>query len=71
MDMGPSVMPVNDFLENGIPLLDKDIEDKIRRASSNGNALRYVCMIEDSRYFCTSVVKLFQMSNNQLLPCVQ
>lgn len=48
-DMGPSVMPVNDFLANGLPLLDKDIEDKIKRASSNGNALRYVCMIEDSR----------------------
>ncbi|KAL1832159.1 hypothetical protein DCAR_0102173 [Daucus carota subsp. sativus] len=48
-DMGPSVMPVNDFMKNGLPLLDKDIEDKIKRASSNGNALRYVCMIEDSR----------------------
>lgn len=63
--MGPSVMPVNDFLASGLPLLDKDIEDKIKRASSNGNALRYVCVIEDSRYFFTSsVVKLLQMSNN-------
>ncbi|KAL8099715.1 hypothetical protein AgCh_032103 [Apium graveolens] len=48
-DMGPNVMPVNDFLENGLPLLDKHIEDKIKKASSNGNALRYVCVIKDSR----------------------
>lgn len=63
-DMGPNIMPVNDFLANGIPLLDKHIEDKIKKASSNGNALRYVCVIEGSRYFCTNVVKLLQMSNN-------
>ncbi|KAL2510958.1 Glyceraldehyde-3-phosphate dehydrogenase-like family protein [Abeliophyllum distichum] len=50
VEMGPDVMPVEDFLVNGLPLLDKDIKNRIDKASSSGNVLRYVCLIEDSRY---------------------
>ncbi|KAK3001236.1 hypothetical protein RJ639_021255 [Escallonia herrerae] len=48
-NMGPNVMSVEDFLADGLPLLDKDIQERVTRASSNGNALRYVCVINDSR----------------------
>ncbi|XP_060170064.1 homoserine dehydrogenase-like isoform X1 [Lycium barbarum] len=48
-EMGPDVMPLEDFLRNGLPLLDKNIEDRINQASANGNVLRYVCFIDDSR----------------------
>ncbi|KAL3530164.1 hypothetical protein ACH5RR_009486 [Cinchona calisaya] len=45
VEMGPNMMPVEDFLVNGLPLLDKGIQDRIMKASSNGNVLRYVCLI--------------------------
>ncbi|KAM3202254.1 bifunctional aspartokinase/homoserine dehydrogenase [Capsicum annuum] len=48
-EMGPDVMPLEDFLVNGLPLLDKKIEDRIKQASANGNVLRYVCLIDDVR----------------------
>ncbi|XP_060170057.1 uncharacterized protein LOC132600732 [Lycium barbarum] len=48
-EMGPDVMPLEDFLRNGLPLLDKNIEDRINQASANGNVLRYACFIDDSR----------------------
>ncbi|KAM7522710.1 hypothetical protein LguiA_012612 [Lonicera macranthoides] len=48
-NMGPDVMSVEDFVVNGLPLLDKDIEERVKKASSNGNVLRYVCVIENSR----------------------
>ncbi|CAL5342925.1 unnamed protein product [Camellia sinensis] len=48
-EMGPNIMHVEDFLVNGLPLLDKGIQERVERASSNGNVLRYVCVIEDSR----------------------
>ncbi|CAL5334745.1 unnamed protein product [Camellia sinensis] len=48
-EMGPNIMHVEDFLVNGLPLLDKGIQERVERASSNGNVLRYVCAIEDSR----------------------
>ncbi|CAL5328057.1 unnamed protein product [Camellia sinensis] len=48
-EMGPNLMHVEDFLVNGLPLLDKGIQERVERASSNGNVLRYVCVIEDSR----------------------
>ncbi|CAN4119083.1 unnamed protein product [Withania somnifera] len=48
-EMGPDVMPLEDFLLNGLPLLDKNFEDKIKQASANGNVLRYVCLIDDAR----------------------
>ncbi|KAL2535985.1 Glyceraldehyde-3-phosphate dehydrogenase-like family protein [Forsythia ovata] len=50
VEMGPDVMPVEEFLVNGLPLLDKDIKNRIDKASSSGNVLRYVCLIENSRY---------------------
>ncbi|CAI9781350.1 unnamed protein product [Fraxinus pennsylvanica] len=49
VELGPDVMPVEDFLVHGLPLLDKDIQNRIDNASSNGKVLRYVCLIEDSR----------------------
>ncbi|KAF5930173.1 hypothetical protein HYC85_031046 [Camellia sinensis] len=48
-EMGPNIMHVEDFLVNGLPLLDKGIQERVEKASSNGNVLRYVCVIEDSR----------------------
>lgn len=48
--MGPNTMSVEDFLNNGLPSLDNGIEERVKVASSNGNVLRYVCMIEGSRY---------------------
>ncbi|KAL3354851.1 hypothetical protein AABB24_019107 [Solanum stoloniferum] len=48
-EMGPDVMPLEDFLVNGLPLLDQKIEDRIKQASANGNVLRYVCLIDDAR----------------------
>lgn len=47
--MEPDKMTVEDFLENGLPLLDKGIQDRVGKASSKGNVLRYVCMIDQSR----------------------
>ncbi|KAL8501767.1 hypothetical protein ACS0TY_021041 [Phlomoides rotata] len=49
VEMGSDVMPLEDFLVHGLPSLDKDIQKKIESASSNGNVLRYVCLIEESR----------------------
>ncbi|XP_051120240.1 uncharacterized protein LOC127244012 [Andrographis paniculata] len=48
-EMGPDVMPLEEFLVKGLPALDKDIEKRIKDASSRGNALRYVCLIETSK----------------------
>lgn len=47
--MGPDKMTVEDFLENGLPLLDKGMQDRVENASSKGNVLRYVCVINQSR----------------------
>ncbi|CAI9105998.1 OLC1v1005046C1 [Oldenlandia corymbosa var. corymbosa] len=49
VEMRPSVMPIEDFLVNGLPQLDADIQDRITKASSKGNVLRYVCLIEKTR----------------------
>ncbi|XP_061343555.1 homoserine dehydrogenase isoform X2 [Gastrolobium bilobum] len=48
-EMGPDVMTVEDFLGRGLLLLDKDIQERVEKAASNGNVLRYVCIIEGSR----------------------
>ncbi|XVF46399.1 hypothetical protein PTKIN_Ptkin03bG0023600 [Pterospermum kingtungense] len=48
-EMGPSKMSVEDFLDCGIVKLDNNIEERVRKASINGNVLRYVCVIEGSR----------------------
>lgn len=47
--MGSNVMSVEDFLDHGLLLLDKDIQERVNKASLNGNVLRYVCVIEGSR----------------------
>ncbi|GMY10246.1 homoserine dehydrogenase [Fagus crenata] len=47
--MGSNVMSVEDFLDSGLLLLDKDIQERVNKASLNGNVLRYVCLIEGSR----------------------
>ncbi|KAL0735376.1 hypothetical protein Bca4012_011586 [Brassica carinata] len=47
-EMKPEVMTVDDFLQNGIGKLDQSIEERVKRASSNGCVLRYVCVIEGS-----------------------
>ncbi|GMH07363.1 hypothetical protein Nepgr_009203 [Nepenthes gracilis] len=48
-EMGPKAMSVEEFLANGLSLLDDNIEQRVRKAASNGNVLRYVCVIEGSR----------------------
>ncbi|XP_057428432.1 uncharacterized protein LOC130721866 [Lotus japonicus] len=48
-EMGPDVMTVEDFLGHGLLLLDKDIQERVEKAASNGNVLRYVCVIEGPR----------------------
>ncbi|XP_041991775.1 homoserine dehydrogenase-like isoform X1 [Salvia splendens] len=47
--MGPANIPLDEFLANGLPLLDEAIQKRIESAASNGNVLRYVCLIEESR----------------------
>ncbi|GMP88496.1 hypothetical protein CsSME_00040468 [Camellia sinensis var. sinensis] len=42
-EMGPNMMHVEDFLENGLPLLVEDIQERVENASSN------ICEIEDLR----------------------
>eukprot|EP01018_Ginkgo_biloba_P026249 Gb_03928 [translate_table: standard] len=48
-EMGPEAMSVDVFLSKGLPTLDKAMEEKIKIAASNGNVVRYVCTIDDSR----------------------
>lgn len=48
--MEPDVMSVEEFLATGIKLLDNDVEERVKKASLRGNVLRYVCVIEGSRY---------------------
>lgn len=47
--MGPDVISIDDFLVSGLTWLDKEIEHRVWTASSNGNGLRYVCVLEGSR----------------------
>ncbi|CAD5332307.1 unnamed protein product [Arabidopsis thaliana] len=47
-EMGPGLMSVDDFLHNGIVKLDQNIEERVKKASSKGCVLRYVCVIEGS-----------------------
>ncbi|KAJ4834867.1 hypothetical protein Tsubulata_012974 [Turnera subulata] len=48
-NMAPDVMSVEEFLGSSIALLDKDVAERVRKAASSGNVLRYVCVIEGSR----------------------
>lgn len=47
-EMAPSVMSIEDFLGSGLLLLDKNIQERVSKASLDGKVLRYVCVIEDS-----------------------
>ncbi|XP_010535764.1 PREDICTED: homoserine dehydrogenase [Tarenaya hassleriana] len=47
-EMGPNQLSVDDFLADGIAKLDKNIEERVKRASTKGCVLRYVCVIEGS-----------------------
>ncbi|KAD4178499.1 hypothetical protein E3N88_27090 [Mikania micrantha] len=47
-NMGPSMMTLEDFLANGLPLLDNDIQEKVKKASLNEKVLRYVCILQNS-----------------------
>lgn len=47
--MGPNVMNVEEFLATGVPQLDNNLADRVEKAATNGNVLRYVCVIEGSR----------------------
>ncbi|PNT42107.1 hypothetical protein POPTR_004G196200v4 [Populus trichocarpa] len=47
-EMGPDAMSVEEFLGSGIVSLDNDVQERVKRASLNGNVLRYVCVIEGS-----------------------
>ncbi|KAH0746968.1 hypothetical protein KY285_008625 [Solanum tuberosum] len=66
-EMGPDVMPLEDFLVNGLPLLDQKIEDRIKQASANGNVVRYVCLIDDASKACSLMGVLWQVKANTLL----
>lgn len=48
-EMGASVMSIENFLDSGLLVLDKDIQERVNKSSLNGNVLRYVCVIEGSR----------------------
>lgn len=43
-------MSVEEFLGSGIVSLDNDVQERVNRASLNGSVLRYVCVIDESRY---------------------
>lgn len=53
--MAPNVMSVEDFMSNGLSSLDKDIDERVKNAYSKGNVLRYVCVIEGSRFVSFSI----------------
>ncbi|KAM7256767.1 hypothetical protein ACFE04_012508 [Oxalis oulophora] len=48
-EVGPNKMSLEEFLHSGLLSLDKTIEERVKKASKNGNVLRYVCVIEGSR----------------------
>ncbi|XP_057865076.1 uncharacterized protein LOC131072799 isoform X4 [Cryptomeria japonica] len=48
-EMGPESMSVEDFLCKGLPTLDETMEERFKIAASNGNVIRYVCTIGNSR----------------------
>lgn len=48
-EMGPDAMSIEDFLNKGLPTLDEEMVERIKNAASNGNVVRYVCKIDNSR----------------------
>ncbi|QCD78798.1 homoserine dehydrogenase [Vigna unguiculata] len=67
-EMGPDIMTVEDFLDRGLSLLDKDIQARVEKAASNGNVLRYVCVIEGSRHLFLSSLHIVCEVGIQELP---
>lgn len=51
-ELGPDAMSVDDFLDSGVLSLDNDIQDRVTKASSRGNVLRYACVVESSSLRC-------------------
>uniref|UniRef100_A0A1D1Y0W5 Homoserine dehydrogenase n=1 Tax=Anthurium amnicola TaxID=1678845 RepID=A0A1D1Y0W5_9ARAE len=49
VEMGHNSMSTEEFLNVGLSSIDRDISERVKVASSNGNVLRYVCLIEGSR----------------------
>jgi len=71
-EMGPKAMDVVEFLANSLPQLDSQIAQRVKKAASNGNVLRYACMIEGSRYYFTPWPQAahyhgLERPNNQML----
>lgn len=58
---GPNSMSTEDFLRIGLPSLDRDVQERVSAASSRGKVLRYVCVIEGSRYTSHSSYNLIEM----------
>ncbi|KAJ3681011.1 hypothetical protein LUZ60_015500 [Juncus effusus] len=47
-EFGSESMSTEEFLSKGLSQLDKNMKERISTASSKGNVLRYVCILEDS-----------------------
>lgn len=54
-------MSVEEFLCGGLASLDNYVRERVKNASSNGNVLRYVCVIDGSRYSFHSLFRLFDL----------
>ena len=50
-DMGPSLLSTEEFLSDGLSLMDAQVAERVKAASLKGNVLRFVCLIENSRYY--------------------
>lgn len=59
--MGPHLMNTEDFLGSGLALLNVIISERVKAALSKGNVLRYVCMIEDSRFRIPSHIDIVNL----------
>lgn len=57
-EMGPHLMDTEDFLGSGLASLNVIISERVKTALSKGNVLRYVCMIEDSRFIFPPILIL-------------
>nr|XP_011461788.1 PREDICTED: bifunctional aspartokinase/homoserine dehydrogenase 2, chloroplastic isoform X3 [Fragaria vesca subsp. vesca] len=66
-EMAPGIMSVEEFLGSGLQLLDKGIKERVSMASLSGNVLRYVCVIEASRWrFTVDVIMTNHWSFKEL-----
>lgn len=64
---GPNSMSTEDFLRIGLPSLDRDVQERVSAASSRGKVLRYVCVIEGSRFTSHSSYNLNQQAYSALI----